>query len=399
MKKTNKKQTAFIFLVAFGLTVAAPAGVFAQGTAQGTPATEIVAVETTGNVTTVSGTVVPFKEVALAAQVPGQIKKVAGREGDRVSAGDELIVINDDAIQAQRRAAMASMYAAEAELRNAHVQYSRELLSPRSGKPTGMGLPSMMDSFMRPFSGQYAGPNDPWMRRYADLYGQANGLDGARSRLMQARAMIEQLDAKIRDARLIAPFDGVITKKAVEEGDTVQPGRLLMRVAHVKYLRIQAEVPVRLITSLSEKKEFKARIDVGRIIKVKARVAQVFPVADAARHTVTVKFDFKIADDNSTGIRPGPGAYAEVLIIDKHSGAAKLPTISRAALIRRGSLQAVEVLLPGGKRSLRLVRVGGPAGPGKVTILSGLKGGEKVVLHGAPIPVTRQAGGASNPVQ
>jgi len=396
MKKTIKNKTAFLILSAFGLTVSGSLTASAEG---GAPATEIVEVAPAGLITTVSGSVVPFKEVALAAQVPGQVKKVAGREGDNVTTGEELIVINDDAIQAQRRAAMASLYAAEAELRNAHVQYSRELWSPQSGKPTGMGLPSMMDSFMRPFSGQYAGPNNPWMRRYADLYGQAKGLDSARSRLLQARAMIEQLDAKIRDTRLIAPFDGVITKKLVEVGDTVQPGQLLMRVAHVKYLRIQAEVPVRLITSLAIKDEFEARIDVGKIIKVKARVAQVFPVADAARHTVTVKFDFKYSGEGKPGIRPGPGAYAEVLIKDLHANATKLPTVSSAALVSRGSLQGVEILKPDGKRALRLVRVGGPAGPGKVTILSGLKGGEKIILHKSAASGVKRADGASNPVQ
>jgi|GEM_PF-5042634 len=84
-----------------------------------------VTLESAGSTTTIGGTVVPYKEVTLAAQVPGQVNFIAGREGDAIKTGELLVAISDDAIQAQRRAAMAKLFAAEASLRNAHVQYSR----------------------------------------------------------------------------------------------------------------------------------------------------------------------------------------------------------------------------------------------------------------------------------
>jgi len=333
-----------------------------------------VTVEKFGNMTTVSGTVVPYKEVTLAAQIPGEINFVAGREGDKFKAGDPLVSINDDEIQARRRAEVASAIAAEAALRNAHVQYSRELWSPRTGKPSGMGVPSMFDSMMKPFMGQQAGPYNPWVNRYADLYGQARGLDDARSRLLQARARIEALNAKLRDARQVAPFDGVITQKMVEQGDTVQPGQPLMKFAHVTYLRIQAEVPVRLVAALNKGMLVPARLDVGAGVELQARVAQIFPMADKSRHTVTVKFDLP------RGVPGGPGMYAEVKIPDMAAQARQVPSIPAAAVFRRGSLPAVLVLV-NGKPSLRLVRIGGPVGAGKVAVLSGLTGGEQVIIQ------------------
>lgn len=354
-----------------------------------------VTVDRTGHLTTVGGTVVPYKEVTLTAQIPGQVKTVAGREGDPARAGQVMVAINDDALQASKRAAEAQLIAAEASLRNAHVQYSRELWSPRTGQPTGMGLPSMMDSFMRPFTGQYAGGNDPWVRRYADLYGQAKGVDDARTAILSARANIEQLDAKIRDASLTSPFDGVIVKKMVEEGDTVQPGQPLMQVAYVTYLRIQAEVPVGLVSSLRIGEFVPARIDVGGGVPVQARVAQVFPMADSSRHTVTVKFDLP------SGLPGGPGMYAEIMLPDPSSHANMLPSVPREALVWRGSLPAVMVMKDG-KPTLRVVRVGATLPNGRVTILSGLSGGEEVVLNTqgseGPAP-TRQAGSDGHKAQ
>lgn len=340
-----------------------------------------VTTERSNHMTTIGGTVIPYKEVTLTAQVPGTVKLLAGREGDSVQAGQVVVAINDDELQAMKRAAEAQLTAAEAGLRNAQVQYSRELWSPRTGQPTGMGLPSMMDQFMRPFSGQYSGPNDPNVRRYADLHGQAKAVDDARSAILQSRAQIEQLDAKIRDASLTAPFDGVIVKKFVEQGDTIQPGKPMVKIAYTQYLRIQAEVPVGLVSSLRIGEFLPARIDVGQGIPVQARVSQIFPMADTARHTVTVKFDLP------SGLPGGPGSYAEIMIPDNSTQATAVPSVPREALMWRGSLPAVMVLRDG-KPVLRVVRLGGPLPDGRVTVLSGLVGGEQVILQtpGVPMP-------------
>ena len=334
-----------------------------------------VTIERAGHLTTVGGTVVPYKEVTLTAQVPGQVKVVAGREGDNVTTGQVVVAINDDELQARKRAAEAAMLAADAGMRNAQVQYSRELWSPRTGQPTGRGMPSMMDKFMQPFSGQYAGGNDPQLRRYADLYGQAKGVDDARTGIMQARAQIEQLEAKIRDASLTAPFDGVIVQKLVEIGDTVQPGQPLMKIAYVAYLRIQSEVPVGLVSSLRIGEFLPARIDVGQGIPVQARVSQIFPMADTSRHTVTVKFDLP------SGLPGGPGSYAEVMIPDASTQQAGVPAIPPDAVVWRGSLPGVMVLKDG-KPSLRVVRIGTTLPDGRLSVLSGLSGGEQVILQG-----------------
>ena len=70
----------------------------------------------------VGGTVVPHKEVTLAAQLPGSVEYVAGREGERFPEGALLVVLNDDELLARRRNAEAQLRNAEADLRNAGVQ-------------------------------------------------------------------------------------------------------------------------------------------------------------------------------------------------------------------------------------------------------------------------------------
>jgi len=335
-----------------------------------------VSTTTTGSQATVGGTVIPFKEVTLTAQIPGRVTFLGGIEGFRAKAGEVLVQINDDNIQAQRRAASAQISQAEAALRNSQMQYSRELYAPRvnsiSGFP-GMGIPATFDQFFTRSFSNSMGQSNTALERQADLYSRGVGINQAQSAMMQAQANLEGLDARLRDSRSIAPFDGVVIAKMVEVGDTVQPGMPLITFAFTDYLRIDAEIPVRLAAGLRVDMIVRARLDVGGI-EVDAKVAQIFPVADPKRHTVRVKFDLPF---DTPG---GPGMYAEVTVPDSSVPTRTEQALPAEALIWRGSLPSVFVL-ENGQPSLRTVRVGYPLPDGRVSVVSGLSGGEEVILN------------------
>lgn len=340
-------------------------------------ASEVISVETTQHQGQVilGGSVVPYKEVTLSAQVPGIIKYLAGDVGDSFQAGDVLVAIDDEELRAKRRAAVAQLANAEAMLRNSQVQYSRELWSPQSeniNRMPGMGMPGLFDQMFTKNAGDMMGYGNPDLERSADLYSRQTGVSQAVSSVQQARSQIEELDAAIRDARSVAPFDGVIMKKMVEVGDTLQPGQPLVTFAHVKYLRIQSEVPARLVTNLKVGMVVPAYLDVGRE-EVEARVAQIYPLADMQHHTVTVKFDLPV------GVSGGPGMYAEVMVPDGTQSGQPLIIIPMTAVIKGGSLPRVLVVAGNGASSMRVVRLGSPYGDKKVIVLSGLKQGEQVI--------------------
>jgi len=329
-----------------------------------------------GGDATIGGTVIPFKEVTLHAQIPGRVAFLAGAEGHNAIAGDILLAIGDADIQAKRRAAQAQILQAEAVLRNAQMQYSRELYSPRVNSLTGfpgMGVPSTFDQFFTRGFSDMIGQSDSGLERQADLYAQGVGVEQAQSGLIQAQAGLEAIDARLRDASSVAPFDGIIIQKMVEVGDTVQPGMPLIKFAYIDYLRIVADVPVRLAAGLNVGMIVSTRLDSGGE-NVQARVAQVFPVADQQRHTVRVKFD--LPKDTPVS----PGMYIEVTIPDGSVPVRSQPAVPAEALIWRGSLPSVFVLIDG-KPSLRLVRVGYPLPDGTMSIVSGLSGGEQVILN------------------
>ncbi|MEJ2575660.1 MAG: efflux RND transporter periplasmic adaptor subunit [Gammaproteobacteria bacterium] len=351
--------------------------------AQQPPLPPIFVVQASSKTPTVSigGTVVPYKEVTLAAQLPGRIKFIAGIEGDTFEESALLVAIDESELLARRNAAYAQLAAADAQLRNAGVQYSRELWSPRSrNAPGGMGMPNLFDQmFTRPAE-DFFGGRDRDAERSADLFASTTAVDQARSALLQAQAEIRAIDAKLRDAKSLAPFDGVITDKFIEVGDTVQPGQPLLKFADVTWLQIELDVPARLVSGLHEMQvlERAASVD-DHPEPIDVRVAQIFPMADARRHTIKVKLDLP------QGVSQ-PGMYAKVQIPDRTATTAdsQVPAIPTSAIRYRGSLPVVFLQNSEGEPELRLIREGRRLDNGMTTVLSGLAPGDRVYTNPGP---------------
>ncbi len=330
-----------------------------------------------GGYVILGGSVIPLKEVTLSAQMPGRVVSIAGEEGDKFKAGTVLLRLNDEDLLAKKTAVEAQMASAKDAVQNAQVQYNRELWSPRVYNPrpmSGMAMPSMFDSFFNRNS-FFGGNGNKSIERHADLVGQGSQVVAARSRVREVESKLREIDAKLRDTVAIAPFDGVIMKKQVEIGDTVQPGQPLLVFSYIKFLRIRADVPARLMPGLRKGMVVPAMLDVGNT-QVNVRVAQISPVADKTRHTVTVKFDLP------EGVPSGVGTYAEVMIPDVNSPMRALPVVPNAAIQRNGSLPSVMVLNHNNKPEMRLIRIGEKVGEDSVTVLSGLKPGERILVHG-----------------
>ncbi len=374
--RTSKKMIGLTCVLLLGLSVPGHT-LLAQNTATAAAIVTVQAADTAASVT-LGGSVVAFKQVTLTAQVAGRIEFLAGTEGDHFKTDDILVAVDDDDLLAKRRAALAQYSNAQSAIANAQVQYNRELWSPQSrsiSRSGGMGMPSMFDQmFTQPFSqsfmpGNYGG--DRYVDRQADIYGLGTQLDQAHNQQLSAQSQIEEIDAMLRDARSFAPFDGVIVRKMVEKGDTVQPGQALLEYADLTYLQVEVAVPVRLMSGLEKGQLVPIKLDLGNV-RVKGRVAQIFPVADELRHTVTVKFDLPVE------VPGGPGMYAEVMVPEPSLQSSAVPVIPESAVLWRGSLPAVYVATEDKGPRLRLIRIGDYVDNDHVAVLSGLEIGERI---------------------
>lgn len=368
-----------ILLVLFGLIVSLSLVMANKLMANELIKGQYITVEISRDIPTVplGGTVIPEKEVMLTAQLPGRINYIAGREGESFKANTLLISLDESELQAKNQAAYAQLANADYALRNSGVQFTREYYSPQSySSMGGMGMPNLFDRvFTKPMEG-FFGKRDRNAERYADLTASQIRIEQARMQILTAQAEIQALAAKIRDSKSVAPFDGVIISKFVENGDTVQPGQMLLKFANLDDLQIVIDVPSRLAAGLTAGDVLQAIMDganeqAGERIAVK--IAQVYPMADTEQHTVKVKFDLPKGASL-------PGMYAKVLIPDFNAASTRLPVIPSSAIHYKGSLPWVFIKGKTGQPELRLVRIGEQLGRGFVSILAGIKPGDQVLV-------------------
>jgi RND family efflux transporter MFP subunit len=232
----------------------------------------------------------------------------------------------------------------------------------------------------------FVGERDRTAERSADLFASGIQIQEAQNVMLRLQAELQALDSKIRDARSIAPFDGVIVRKLVEVGDTIQPGQPMLNYADVEYLQVEVDVPARLRPGLRDGMMVQAEIDPDNR-RVPVRVAQIFPMADPQRHTVKIKFDLP------QGVSE-PGMYAKVLVPDLNAPARANPVIPSSAVRYNGSLPGVYVVSERGEPQLRLIRVGEEMTAGMLTVLSGLRAGERVLTNPGPRVTAGWASGA-----
>ncbi len=335
----------------------------------------------TSNTAILGGGVIPHKMVNLIAQMPGDVKFIAGEEGDFFPAGTRLVVQDEAALLEKRKAAVAAYEMARAGLSNAQVMYKREVLSPNTQANSMLGgAPSMFSMFSDPFR-EFSGEGDPDYERYSNIYGQRTAIESARRQIEQALAGINELDENIRNLSSIAPFDGVIVKKMVEVGDIAQPGMPLVVFADTSRMQIQVEVPARLLSNLHSNSVVEARLD-GGSVTIPVRVARIFPMANQGGHTTTVKFDLPRGSDAR------PGMYAEIAIPDTSKKSNPMAVIPESAINWRGSLPAVFEVSPDRTMiRMRTVRLGRSSGDGLVTVISGVDIGDAILKE--PLGSTR----------
>lgn len=324
-----------------------------------------------GGNTTVGGSIVPAEEITFTAQMPGSVEMIAGSEGDFFRRGAVLAALDEAALRAQRLAAIAQISNAESAYRNAEVQFYRERKDPT---PQQGNMMSQMMPMPMPFFGD---KGETGVSRDATLHQYGTQIEQARGALTAAQAQLREIDAKLEDTRSVAPFDGYITHKHVNKGDTVQPGQPLLSFADMGRLQVQADVPTRLSGPLQPGFTTRVKLDDADQTVVMARVSQIFPMADPTRHTVRVKLDLQ------PGARAKAGMYAEVLIPQPGSDQGSLPIIPIAAVIYRGGLPMVYVLDDRNEPRLHLLRLGEQFGD-SVTVLTGLSGGERILVHPRP---------------
>ena len=297
-----------------------------------------VRVEPVSAIYSTSTTLRADKRATVIARTQGVIRQLLVEEGDLVSEGQPLAVLEDDEQSIEAERTRAAYDVEEREFQRAQNLHDEELVS------------------------------------YEDYETSRRELEDARH--ARSRAELELERTVIR-----APFSGKILRRHLDVGATVRDSVAVYDLADLDPLYADVHVPERHIARLAPGQNVRLTADASRE-EVMATIERIAPAVEPATGTVKVT----LTVDRATRLRPGAFVRAEI-ITETHDNALVVP---RSALVAEGRRWNVYRLASSGSEVERIevvlgfeegdrVEIDGIVGAGP-----GLEAGDRVVVVGAP---------------
>ena len=195
------------------------------------PAVRVAAVRPSGDLmkVTLPATTTAFEAASIFARTSGYIEKRYVDIGDRVKKGDLLAEITAPELDQQIAQAQATLAQNQAALQQA--QASRELADVTNARDSNLVKQGWLTA--------QQGDNDR-----LTLRAQQAAVGVAQSNITAQEAQIRVLQQEKAYQRVVAPFDGVITQRNVDNGSLVQAGSTFMfTLMHSNVIRTQVFVP------------------------------------------------------------------------------------------------------------------------------------------------------------
>lgn len=286
------------------------------------------------------GTIEAVQQATLSAQTTGNIRSVLVDVNDQVKANALLVQISAVEQQAGANTAQAQLNAVKAQAVATQNTYQRyELLAKQQ-------------------------------------YISKQQLDQALSDRNAANAQVAALQAQVIQAnqqtaytQIRAPFDGIISDRFIEPGETISVGKVLLSIFNPENLRIEVQVPQSTAEALRVNP--KAVVELADGARIQAKELIVFPSADGNSHSVKVRV---LLPTKTAKIKPGQVAK----VIFNMPASQTVLLIPKSAVWQRGELSAVYVVTEK-NIFLRQVRIGDVRGE-SIELISGVNSGERIAL-------------------
>ena len=191
--------------------------------------------------------------------------------------------------------------------------------------------------------------------------------------LRVAEAKARALEARIRDLKIVAPFDGVLGFRQVSVGTLVQPGTAIATIDAINPIKVDFTLSEKYLSKvyndqpiIAHSTAYPKRNFAGKIRTINHRI-------DPISRSFTVR---ALIENNKSLLKPGM-----LLDIAIKQPARQNIVLPESALVPIGGKQYVFVVLANGTVQRREINLGLRA-HGKVEVTKGIKPGEKIVLDG-----------------
>jgi RND family efflux transporter MFP subunit len=193
-----------------------------------------------------------------------------------------------------------------------------------------------------------------------------------------SEAQIAELE-KTREPRktlqFVAPMDGFVIEKIAVQGQMVDAGMKLYRLADLGIVWIYAQIYEQDLPYIQLGQEATVKITSMPDREFRGNVTYIYPNLDEKTRTARVRLEFE-----NPGYFLKPGMFVSVQIASELDPSALLAPDS--AVLRSGEKNTVFIALDGGKFDARTVVLGPEGEHGMIQVLSGLHDGDRIVTSG-----------------
>ena len=341
-------------------------------------------------------------DVTISPQVSGQLMKICVTEGQQVSAGQTLFVIDSRNAQHDLESAQASVQSAQANVQSAQagLQSAQANLVSAQAKANSAKLEyeSNKNLFDKKIVSSYTLENSLNTYKQAQAaVGQAKAtVEQARATVEQAKASVSQAQTGVSSARvnlglctITSPVSGIVGEISVRAGDQVTPMSQLTIVSGNQQMEAWFSIPESILeegvqagATSSDKNQYIAALpDVTFIMKNgteyphKGRISSLTGVVDAATGSLSCKATFPNPDGHLYS-----GIQGTVVLPINHNDVMVIP---QNAVVRLQDKSLVyKVKADSTATAVKVVTT--DAGNGKdFIVIEGLKVGDRIVTVGA----------------
>jgi RND family efflux transporter MFP subunit len=277
-----------------------------------------------------TGSVAPYRVARLASPAEGPVAAIRVREADRVKSGALLLSIG------RKKGADALITSLREELKKEedNLRRTRQLVESEA-------LPGEQ-------------------------------LDQAKSAFEKVRAQLVQAEETARDYAIYAPWDGVVSRVNVKEGEFVAPRAVLLEIYDPASLVIIAAIPERHAAEVTAGMRVDVRLDAYPGDMMQGRIERVYPYLDSRMRTRTMEITLEKPIDLL------PGMFARLNVRLKNIADAVIVPVEALVTTPKGP---VVFVVQDGKAVAKAVKTGIEA-DNRVQLVSGVQPGDKVIIAG-----------------
>jgi membrane fusion protein, multidrug efflux system len=276
-----------------------------------------------------TATLEPSSDAKINSRTTGVITKILHEEGDDVTAGEILLVIDDADQQLRLRQASQKLASAGREFKRLSKMKKAGVVSPTE-----------------------------W--------------EAADNTFVTAQTEKELAELALSYTRVAAPFSGRVVWREVDLGAHVSQGELLFRMMAINPLLVRVHIPVNRLGKIAVGQTVHLNLDSVNDI-LSAQIELISPIVDPSTGTIKITLKLESYPDS---VRPGD--FAEIhMKTDQHLNALLIDSV---AIIEERNQHFVYVIEQG--RSRRQPVTIGFVMKGKTEIISGLEKNDQIVVKG-----------------